>query len=45
LFALESGLTVDSEQLHAYDTVIIYASQIAVAAARGVVAALVIELG
>jgi uncharacterized protein len=45
LFALESGLAVDSEQLHVYDTVIIYASQIAVAAARGVVAALVIELG
>lgn len=44
LFALDSGLTVDSEELHLYDTAIVSASQVAVAAATGVVAALVIEI-
>jgi len=44
LFALENGLTVDGEQLRAYDTAIVTASRVAIAAASGVVAALVIEL-
>jgi environmental stress-induced protein Ves len=44
LFALESGLTLDGEQLHPYDTAIISASQVAIAAATRVAAALVIEL-
>jgi environmental stress-induced protein Ves len=44
LFALDSGLTVGTEQLHTYDTAIISAAQVAVAAATGVVAALVIEI-
>jgi uncharacterized protein len=44
LFGLDNGLTVDSEQLHAYDTAIISASQIAVVTSTGVVAALVIEI-
>jgi hypothetical protein len=44
LFALGNELTVDSEQLHAYDTAILSASQVAVAAASGVVDALVIEI-
>jgi environmental stress-induced protein Ves len=44
LFALESGLTVDSVQLLPYDTVIFSASRVVVAAASGVAAALVIEL-
>jgi hypothetical protein len=43
LFALEPGLTVDSEQLHAYDTAIISASQVVVAVSTGVTA-LVVEL-
>jgi environmental stress-induced protein Ves len=44
LFALDDGLTVDSEQLQAYDTAILAAAEIAVAAATGVVDALVIEI-
>jgi environmental stress-induced protein Ves len=44
LFALDDGLVVDSEQLHAYDTAIVSASQVVVAAAIGVVDALVIEI-
>ena len=44
LFALADGLTLDSEQLHAYDTAIISASRVAVAASTGVVDALVIEI-
>jgi environmental stress-induced protein Ves len=44
LFVLESGLTLDGERLHPYDTAIITASQVALAAAARVVAALVIEI-
>ena len=44
VFALDDGLTLDSEQLHRYDTAIIAASQVALAAATGVVATLVIEI-
>jgi uncharacterized protein len=44
LFALDDGLTVDSEQLRAYDTAIISALQVAVAASIGVVDALVTEI-
>jgi len=44
LFALDSGLTLDSEQLHPYDTAIISASQVAPAASTRAVAALVIEI-
>jgi environmental stress-induced protein Ves len=44
VFALDDGLTLDSEQLHPYDTAIIAASQVALAAATGVVATLVIEI-
>lgn len=44
VFALDDGLTLDSEQLHLYDTAIIAASQVALAAATGVVATLVIEI-
>ena len=44
LFALDNGLTVGTEQLRTCDTAIISASQVAVAAAVGVVAALVIEI-
>ena len=44
LFALAGGLSVDGEQLHAYDTVIISASRVAISAAPDGVAALVIEL-
>lgn len=44
LFALEAGLTVDSEQLRAYDTAIVSASQVVVAASTDAVTALVVEL-
>lgn len=44
LFALDSALTVGTEQLHTYDTAVISASQVAVAASTGVVDALVIEI-
>lgn len=44
LFALGNGLTVDSEQLHAYDSAILSASQFAVFAGVGDVDALVIEI-
>ena len=44
LFALDDGLNVGADQLHTYDTAIISASQVAVAAAVGIVAALVIEI-
>ena len=44
LFALDRGLTVGTEQLHTYDTAIISASQVVVAASTGFVAALVIEI-
>jgi uncharacterized protein len=45
LFALESGLTLDGEYLETYDTAIISAPQVVVAASTNVVAALVVEIG
>jgi uncharacterized protein len=44
LFALESGLTVDSERLDTYDTAIISSAQVAIAATAGKVPALVITI-
>jgi environmental stress-induced protein Ves len=44
VFALENGLTLDSEQVHPYDTAIISASQVVLAASTRIVAALVIEI-
>ena len=44
LFTLHSALTIGGEQLHTHDTAILTASQVAVAAATGVVDALVIEI-
>jgi environmental stress-induced protein Ves len=44
LFALEDGLTLDSEQLHTHDTAIISASQVVVVASTDAVTALVVEL-
>ena len=44
LFALESGLTVDSEQLHAHDTAIISAARVVIAASTRTVAALIVEI-
>jgi uncharacterized protein len=45
VFALESGLTLDGEQLLTYDTAIISAPQVVNAASTGLVAALVVEIG
>ena len=44
LFALESGLTVDSEQLHTHDTAIISAARVVIAASTRTVVALVVEI-
>jgi len=44
LFALESGLTVEGERLQTYDTAIISAPQVVIAAASGIAAALVVEI-
>ena len=44
LFALESGLTVDSEHLHAHDTAIISAARVVIAASTRAVAALIVEI-
>jgi uncharacterized protein len=44
VFVLENGLTLDSEQLQTYDTAIISAAQVVLAAATRVVAALVVEI-
>ena len=44
LFALESGLTVDSEQLHTHDTAIISAARVVIAASTRTVAALIVEI-
>jgi uncharacterized protein len=44
VFVLENGLTLDSEQLHTYDTAIISAPQVVIAASTRVVAALSIEI-
>jgi hypothetical protein len=45
LFALESGLIVDGEHLHTYDTAITSAPEVVIAAVTGEVAALVVEIG
>ena len=44
LFALESGLTLDGERLHIYDTAIISAPQVVIAAATAIVPLLVVEI-
>jgi hypothetical protein len=44
VFVLEDGLMLDSEHLHTYDTAIISAAQVVIAAANRVVAALIVEI-
>jgi uncharacterized protein len=44
VFVLENGLTLDSEELHTYDTAIISAAQVVIAASTREAAALIVEI-